>query len=190
MRKEMPWTLKEKKPYEKEAKKQNRVKKENSFSLIQDLFVSNKNKLFTVAQVAEKIGRGIPMTSTVIAQLKEKGEIKVVKMTEKGGNPIPSYQHKSGNKKELNIINLKCHRGMTTFPDFTKRNNVVNEIKFRYSVKASDLPKFIVKTNSGYAYGYREKDLRAALKEYKYVEEPRKVKKVQFKIFKWTITIE
>ena len=185
MRKEIPWTLEGKS--ERKYTKSKESKHDTSFEMIRELFENNKNKTYTSAQIAQKVKRQAPMVSIVISQLRKNNEIKVVKLREEGYSITPYYQHAEGKDKEIEILNLTECKEFTTLPEFIKDYGIGSGIKFRYAVKAKSINKFLVrpKTTGNICYGYKKKDLEEILNE---LNNPKKG--IQFKLFKWTITIE
>ena len=161
----------------------------NALTLTEEFLKKNKTQSFSSPEIAGQIERGKVSASVAITQLRESGKIKIVKMEESYPNGlIAKYQHKSGPNKALHIIELKDERnnGLITPKMFMNEYNVINEVKFRYKIENSNLPKYLIKTNSTFCYGYREEDLKKLLKSYVKCKRP----KIQFKLFKWKITIE
>ena len=182
MYKDTPWTLK---------KDPNKGKKrgKNALTLTEEFLKKNKTQSFSSPEIAEQIGRGRVSASIALSQLRESGKIKIVKMEESYSNVlVAKYQHKSGPNKALHVIELENERdnGLITPKMFMDEYDVINEVKFRYKIENSNLPKYLIKTNSTFCYGYREEDLKKLLKSYVKYKRP----KVQFKLVQWKITIE
>lgn len=182
MYREEPWTLNAEKV--KEVKKRSK----NALTLVENYLKRNKSRVFSMADIMRGVDRCKASVSTALAQLKESGKVKIVGTKGTVGSLIVFYQHISGSKKAIPVIELgkEKGRGFITFKTFIKENGVVNETKFRYSIEEEGVPSYLVKTSSSYAYAYKEKDLKKLLTSH------RKIKKVkrQFKMFNWIITIE
>ena len=183
MYKEQPWTLEEKRD------KSPKGKSKNSLTLVENYLKKNKNKVLTMLDIAHGVNRCKASVSVALVQLKESGKVKIVGVRGTSNNClIGLYQHIDGPSKPIPVIDLgnEKGRGLITPKAFMKENEVINEIKFRYSIEESGITKYLVKTRSSYAYAYKEKDLKDILKSHKKVKR----NKIRFKVFKWTVTIE
>ena len=182
MYKEKPWTLEVK-------RKKSPTKSKNSLTLVEDYLKKNKNKALTMLEITHGVNRGKASVSIALVQLKESGRVKVVGVKESSNNClIGLYQHIDGPNKPIPVVELgnEKGKGLVTPKVFMKENAVINETKFRYSIEESKITKYLVKTSSSYAYAYKEKDLKKILKSHRKVKR----RKIQFKVFKWTVTIE
>lgn len=182
MYKEKPWTLEVK-------RKKSPTKNKNSLTLVENYLKKNKNKILTMLEIAHGVNRCKASVSIALVQLKESGKVKVVGVKGSSNNClIGLYQHTDGPSKPIPVVELgnEKGKGLVTPKVFMKENAVINETKFRYSIEESRITKYLVKTSSSYAYAYKEKDLKKILKSHRKVKRS----KMQFKIFKWTVTIE
>jgi hypothetical protein len=183
MYQEKPWTL------ERERRESPKNKSKNALTLVENYLKKNKNKIFTMLDIAYGVNRCKASVSVALVQLKESGKVKIIGVREASNNCLVGlYQHISGPNKSIPVIDLgnEKGKGLVTPRVFMKENAVINETKFRYSIEESRITKYLVKTSSSYAYAYKEKDLKKILKSHRKVKRS----KIQFKVFKWTITIE
>lgn len=190
MYKDKPWTLEKNSTRIVNKRTKKRTKERtNALILVEEFLKKNKSKMFTTLEIAKNIYRQKAGTSVAISQLRESNKIKVVRVDEASNNTlIAKYQYKGGPNKALPIIELGCEKGegLITPKVFMKEYGVVNTTKFKYNIDKSNFTKYLIKARSNFCYAYKEEDLKRLLK----IHGKTKKFKIQFKIFKWTITIE
>lgn len=188
MYQERPWNLKETKKVRKETKREkSKEAKKNTATQIEELLNRDTSKCFTTEEISSCIKREKATISLFINSLLENRKIKIVGFNEKHSCLIPLYQSIKGRKPEVKVISYDSKEfaklNLVTLSSFTSRNSS-DHVRLSCAVGLSNLEKFLVKTRTSYAYGYREKDLK------KLIKIKAQPKSFSFKFFGFKITIE
>ena len=212
MRKEMPWTLEEKKVKStKVSKSKKRSSKGKSlYSTIEELLKQNKDKEFSLHEIHEKVGKERVSVSAAIKTLYRNKKIKIVRFKENTANSaVPLYQYKNGKSEEIEIIEYnspKCKKmQLVSIYEFLRNSkglndNLISVSDLKKKLRKANLKGTYVKTNTVYAHYYKKEDLERLTATKKSVKckssnkktvlsSAKKEKVLKFKIFGFTITI-
>ena len=173
MRKEMPWTLVEKKSQNVKCTK--RKSRETTLNAIEEIFKTNKNKSFSLAEIHKLLGEKRKGASIAVAKLHKDNKIKIVRFLENGAKTIsPCYQYKNGKDEAVKIIkqsSSQCKRlKLTSICDFVRNSSVLpfNSAivgKIIKNAEQKHLEAFYVKTNTTYARYYKKEDLESIVNQ-------------------------
>lgn len=186
MRKELPWTLEEKKS-QKTTKK---VGKGSLTMSIKSLFKENKNKKFSAAEISNLFNCSGSMARRVLYEFYKNKEIKIVEF--KGSTTknslLPLYQNITGKDKAVEVIDCnstKCkklklvsiHGFLENYEDSASNTSVLSKLKKK--AEKAKIEKTYVKTSTKYACYYKEDDLKNLIIKKKSVKNKRRPRKVK-----------
>lgn len=214
MRKEIPWTLEEKKMKSKRSiKNKSKIAKRNSlYKTIEELFKQNSNKEFSLRELCEKVEAERSNVSAAVRTLHKDKKIKIVGFREDATHSaVPLYQYKSGKCQEIEVLNcnstkFKKMKLMSVY-NFIKTSkdlnyNLVSVADLKKRLRKSRCQGIYVKTDTIYACYYKKEDLEGVVETKKNSKRKlinnsskptnssvKKEKALKFKILGFTITI-